>query len=103
MEYGQPPLYETVAVAQRRKTPSVRYGPRSKNDITFEDYSDRFHVSIAWALKNHITTKEELDLTTTGALNGITIRFDCVKLKVGNTTESILLVKPVSTAGIAGL
>ncbi|KAG2415617.1 hypothetical protein HFD88_006808 [Aspergillus terreus] len=62
------------------------------------DYSDCFHISIAWSLTEPSAEDTErlanLDLQN---LSGLRIGFDCVKAKIGNNITSI----PLST-GVMG-
>ncbi|KAJ5538990.1 hypothetical protein N7513_007322 [Penicillium frequentans] len=57
-----------------------------------QDFSDYFHISLAWALKEPNT--EEKDRVATSdlkPLQDLRVRFDSVKVKIGNNVSSIPL------------
>jgi hypothetical protein len=82
--FDQPPLY----------TPSRDSRPRASvaHDRQHADYSDCFHISIAWSLSGPDEGEAErvaaIDLKS---LQGLEVRFDSVKAKIGNHVESIPL------------
>lgn len=84
--FDQPPLY----------TPSRDSRPRASNgrDRQQLDYSDCFHISIAWSLappaEEDVRRVQAIDLKE---VNGLEVRFDSVKAKIGNHVESISLPK----------
>ncbi|KAJ5953590.1 hypothetical protein N7454_000486 [Penicillium verhagenii] len=72
--FDQPPLYAS------------RGTPESK------DFSECFHISLAWALKE--PSQEDKDLvaaTDLKSLQSLRVWFDSVKIKIGNNVSSILL------------
>lgn len=106
--HGQPPLYETSAVAAtaRSKAPPRQQHSRTAAPETEElkDYSDCFHISVAWSLSEPSTSDQavisNIDL---GKLKELKVRFDCVKAKIGNNVTSIpLLDKELDDRGFVG-
>ncbi|EAU38777.1 conserved hypothetical protein [Aspergillus terreus NIH2624] len=91
--FDQPPLYE----GSRSNEAKGRQHPSNSQDSR-ADYSDCFHISIAWSLTAPSAEDTErlanLDLQN---LSGLRIGFDCVKAKIGNNITSI----PLST-GVVG-
>lgn len=97
--FDQPPLYEKTV-----QTGSGG-GRRKQTNGADEDYSHCFHISIAWSLTEPSPDDNErvasIDLQD---LNGLSVRFDCVKAKIGNNISSIpLLSGIVEQKGIGGL
>lgn len=86
--FGQPPLYE--------KTPQISGA---------EDYSQCFHISLAWALTEPSSDdKKRVASIDLQELRGFNIRFDCVKAKIGNNVSSIPLPSGIfDQKGIGGL
>lgn len=92
----QPPLYaksEVVSVDQHERKKRRRSGSASVEpdpEINVPECSDFFHVSLAWSLE-----MQELDCgresVAAGELKGLAARFDCVKVKIGNTVTSLPL------------
>ncbi|KAJ5117284.1 Endoplasmic reticulum oxidoreductin-1 [Penicillium atrosanguineum] len=84
--FDQPPLY----------APSRDSRPRasSARDRQRVDYSDCFHISIAWSLtgpaEEDVERVQGIDLIE---VKGLEVRFDSVKAKIGNHVESISLSK----------
>lgn len=76
--FGQPPLYASMEHA-------------------YNDFSDRFHISLAWSLTAPSTDDETrisgIDLIQLESLN---IVFSSVKMKIGNVVRSLALDRPVS-------
>ena len=94
--FEQPPLYEAsqdVAAVQKSNGGGTTL-PRvsSESGQTGADYSHCFHISLAWSLTGLSSAESELiggvDLQKVRELS---VRFDCVKVKVGNHVSSIPL------------
>ena len=111
-KHGQPPLYETPitlgGTSRERtasttdggstggsKTPSRRPQSRTAARDTEEvkDYSECFHISIAWSLIEPSTLDQEaISKIDLGKAKELMVRFDCVKAKIGNNVTSIPLL-----------
>lgn len=89
-QFDQPPLYAKASHSSR--TSSHR-----QSDEGSSDYSDCFHISLAWSLlePNHKEC-ERVEATDLKALRGLRVRFDSVKAKIGNHVESIPLPKGIN-------
>ncbi|KAL4872268.1 hypothetical protein BDV12DRAFT_162618 [Aspergillus spectabilis] len=89
-QFGQPPLYKPLTDLSKASEPKLHTQGSSPNPT--EDYSECFHVSIAWSLTEPSADAREgmrnIDLQKLGALR---IRFDCVKVKIGNKVSSLPL------------
>ncbi|KAB8238494.1 HVSL domain-containing protein [Aspergillus alliaceus] len=94
--FGQPPLYEAsphVSSADADSSGPMQPRRNEANGRTdFPDYSHCFHISLAWSLtepsadeRNQIANMVLQDLC------GLSVRFDCVKAKIGNNITSIPL------------
>ncbi|RFU28379.1 hypothetical protein B7463_g7959, partial [Scytalidium lignicola] len=105
-EYNQPPLYAeskpTIAAAanrdarkRRSHTAERRAGPECESMVI--DVSDAFHVSIAWALESPLKEVVERTRRVQGSgefedvREGIRVRTEEVKAKIGNVVTSIPL------------
>lgn len=96
-QFDQPPLYENKAAGSiqtgKSKDRLQRHGQAS-HPTSLVDYSECFHISIAWSLTEPSPEQKEqiarLDLHN---LDSLSISFDCVKAKIGNNITSI----PLST------
>ncbi|KAI2967962.1 hypothetical protein CBS147323_4510 [Aspergillus niger] len=94
--FEQPPLYESSqdVAAVRKSNEGGTTLPRESSDSgqTGADYSHCFHISLAWSLTGLSSAESELiggvDLQKVRELS---VRFDCVKVKVGNHVSSIPL------------
>lgn len=94
--FEQPPLYESSqdVAAVRKSNGGGTTLPRESSDSgqTGADYSHCFHISLAWSLTGLSSAESELiggvDLQKVRELS---VRFDCVKVKVGNHVSSIPL------------
>ncbi|KAL4802977.1 U6 snRNA phosphodiesterase Usb1 [Aspergillus unguis] len=76
-DFGQPPLYAS----------EVRQSEESTGD-----FSECFHISIAWSLSEPtVEEKEKMKSLDLQRLSALEIRFDCVKAKIGNNVSSIPL------------
>ncbi|KAJ5817065.1 hypothetical protein N7447_009298 [Penicillium robsamsonii] len=88
--FGQPPLYAT-STREQQTTASLR---NRSSDLSDEDFSGCFHISLAWSLSEPSAKERErvagIDLRT---LREIQVGFDSVKAKIGNTVGSIPLGK----------
>lgn len=89
--FDQPPLY----AASSHKNSQNRALPRGdKGSTLLEDYSNCFHISLAWSLSRPSAKDRErvagIDLR---ALRERRIAFDSVKAKMGNNVVSIPLEK----------
>lgn len=120
--YGQPPLYETSTLAATpRRSSTSKIGAtatasgkalsrehqrrRAAQDTEeLKDYSDCFHVSIAWSLSEPSTfAQEAISKIDLWKLKELKVRFDCVKAKIGNNVTSIpLLDKYLDDRGFVG-
>ncbi|PYI03898.1 hypothetical protein BO78DRAFT_374214 [Aspergillus sclerotiicarbonarius CBS 121057] len=94
--FEQPPLYETSQdVAAVLKSKSRTAQPQVSQEIgqTGGDHSHCFHVSLAWSLTGPSSEEREqivsIDLRK---VRGLSIRFDCVKVKIGNNVSSMPLL-----------
>lgn len=95
--FNQPPLYE--------KANQNSSGQQKQTNEANEDYSHCFHISIAWSLTEPSTNdNERLASIELQGLEGLRVRFDCVKAKIGNNICSIPLPSGiVEQKGIGGL
>lgn len=92
--FGQPPLYESAASSPAaRQTPSPagpEEPPAGAEHSAATDCSDCFHLSLGWRLTE--PSGEEMRRVASvplGMLASLSIRFTCVKAKIGNTVTSI--------------
>ncbi|KAL4883743.1 U6 snRNA phosphodiesterase Usb1 [Aspergillus karnatakaensis] len=84
--FGQPPLYE------HERSDGSRIGVHGNKFTPQADYSDCFHVSIAWSLTEpSADDKERMKSIDVRELSALGIRFDCVKVKIGNNVSSLAL------------
>lgn len=90
--FGQPPLYAPASTAAQRESGAMREKHPSRPTVEEQDYSDCFHISLAWSLTEPSaegkTRTMDVDL---GAVRQIEIPFDCVKAKIGNVVSSLPL------------
>lgn len=70
-----------------------------------EDFSNCFHISIAWSLTEpSVDDNKQVATIDIQDLNDLRVRFDCVKTKIGNNISSIPLPSGiVDQKGIGGL
>ncbi|PWY71066.1 hypothetical protein BO94DRAFT_476806 [Aspergillus sclerotioniger CBS 115572] len=91
----QPPLYETsqdVAAVLESKSRTAQPQVSRGTGQTRGDYSHCFHVSLAWSLTGPSSEeREEIVSIDLQKVHGLNIRFDCVKVKIGNNVSSIPL------------
>ncbi|KAL4784719.1 U6 snRNA phosphodiesterase Usb1 [Aspergillus varians] len=88
--FGQPPLYERVSDFSNSGDPQRRL--QGSKPSSPGDFSEFFHVSIAWSLTE--PSAEDRECMKSIDLRGLTalrIKFDCVKAKIGNNVSSIPL------------
>ncbi|KAJ5355005.1 uncharacterized protein N7496_012217 [Penicillium cataractarum] len=89
--FDQPSLYASSRGARRNRA-LVAHGRGQDLSESGGDYSDCFHVSLAWSLVEPGKLDEErvrgLDL---GDVNSMRVSFDSVKVKIGNHVESVVL------------
>ncbi|GKZ25628.1 poly(U)-specific 3'-to-5' RNA exonuclease [Aspergillus brasiliensis] len=94
--FEQPPLYEStqdVAAVRKSKGGGTTVSRVSRESgQTGADYSHCFHISLAWSLTDLSSAERErirgVDLRKVRELS---VRFDCVKVKIGNQVSSIPL------------
>lgn len=89
-QFNQPPLYATSSRESRPSRAKVAHDHDHHSQCG--DYSDGFHISLAWSLNEPGVRDEDLvkgmDLR---AVKDLSVRFDSVKAKIGNHVESIFL------------
>lgn len=100
--FNQPPLYDNSVVDQRNNKKS---GNRAQAQQRQCDFSQSFHISIAWRLTEPtIEEKEYLESMELGGLQDITVRFDSIKIKIGNQIIGVELPSQVvEQKGLSGL
>jgi len=118
--FGQPPLYavgqseaRTSLSENRRKrgfqgNRTVRTEDRGRTDVmsksTRADVPSQFHISIGWSLEKPST--DELERVRGADISDLlikTIRFDAVKVKIGNAITVIPLARRVEVGkGLIG-
>ena len=78
---------------------------QGSTNMSLEDHSDSFHISIAWTLvEPSIDNKKRIALIDFGKLGGISIHFNSVKMKIGNHVVRIPLpAKVIEGKGFGGL
>ncbi|KAL2854224.1 U6 snRNA phosphodiesterase Usb1 [Aspergillus pseudoustus] len=90
--FGQPLLYEPTldASEQNGAQRHTHSGPE-----TAKDYTDYFHVSVAWTLEEpSARDRDRMEHGGLQRLNDLTINFDSLKAKIGNHVSSIPLARP---------
>ncbi|KAJ5124529.1 uncharacterized protein N7515_008354 [Penicillium bovifimosum] len=86
--FGQPPLY-AAPLAQGQQSSS---SPRGPDGSLVEDFSECFHISLAWSLSEpSAKDRERIDAINLGALREKRVGFDVVRVKIGNTRTYIPL------------
>lgn len=91
-QFDQPPLYAKPSHDSRPSRP-----PHRRSDEASPDYSDCFHISLAWSLLEPSHQEcERVEATDLKPLRGLRVRFDSVKAKIGNHVESIPLPKDIN-------
>ncbi|EDN06193.1 conserved hypothetical protein [Histoplasma mississippiense (nom. inval.)] len=93
--FQQPPLYhdEALVNTQTKKHDTEKStGPRSTSSLAVADYSDYFHVSIAWSLAEpSLEDKERVASVELHKVKEIEIPFTSVKLRIGNIIHNLEL------------
>ncbi|KAJ5475289.1 hypothetical protein N7539_008355 [Penicillium diatomitis] len=91
--FDQPPLYASSRGAPRnRAQASHGRDPRPSGTAPVEDYSDCFHISLGWSLREPSQAeKDRVARLGLGAVQNVEVKFDSVKVKIGNQVESIRL------------
>lgn len=89
-QFNQPPLYATPS---RETRPSRGRGLVTHyHDSRRVDYSDCFHISLAWRLDEPgVRDEERVARIDLAAVRDLYVRFDSVKAKIGNHVENIFL------------
>ena len=105
---GHPGLYTGGAGDGPKEHVDHDAGPKrrkvDKNDSKNQDYSQYFHVSIAWNLTEPSTewTTSVQDVHTSKYIQSPDSGFEAVKVKVGNTVHSIALASKRPGLGKGG-
>ncbi|KAL5336720.1 U6 snRNA phosphodiesterase Usb1 [Aspergillus crustosus] len=87
--FNQSPLYER---SDKSKTAESQQLNQGSKPTALGDYSECFHVSIAWSLAEpSAADKERMRSLDPQKLDALSIRFDCVKVKIGNNVSSLPL------------
>ncbi|KAJ5875147.1 uncharacterized protein N7473_012494 [Penicillium subrubescens] len=90
--FDQPALYASSSSRDARRNRALGAHDRGLGPTGSGDYSDCFHVSLAWSLTEPGKVEEErvagLEL---GDVQSMRVRFDSVKVKIGNHVESVAL------------
>ena len=85
--FDQPSLYAPSRDVRRNR---ARVADDPAGPV--RDYSACFHVSLAWSLVGPSKAEEErVERSELGAVREMRVRFDSVKVKIGNHVESIAL------------
>ncbi|KAL2374531.1 hypothetical protein BDBG_04313 [Blastomyces gilchristii SLH14081] len=107
--FQQPPLYQTPAPAYTRASDRNTEKPPKQRSTTSSvavaDYSDYFHISIAWSLTEPSREdKERVASVELDKVKKIGIPFGSVKLKIGNIVHNLELPTGVlDEGGFCGL
>jgi hypothetical protein len=89
--FGQPPLYAAPLAQAQRSSASVR---ESSSGSHVQDFSECFHISLAWSLSGpSAKERERIDAINLQALRETEVGFESVKAKIGNIVTSIPLGK----------
>ncbi|KAL3479010.1 U6 snRNA phosphodiesterase Usb1 [Aspergillus californicus] len=87
--FGQPPLYE--AALDSSKATSAQ-GRTQGSEPELKNFSECFHVSIAWSLAGpSVEDQERMKSIKLQGFDDLRVGFDCVKAKIGNNVSSIPL------------
>lgn len=106
--FQQPPLYKnpppTTTHAKKRDTEKFRT-QRSTTSAAVADYSDYFHISIAWSLTEPSQEdKQRVASVELGKVKEIEVPFNSVKLKIGNSVHNLELpIRVLDEGGFCGL
>ncbi|ODH52086.1 hypothetical protein GX48_01639 [Paracoccidioides brasiliensis] len=92
--FHQPPLYQSPDSANTpgRRRYSKKPGAQPATSDPVEDFSDYFHISIAWSLTEpSVEDKQRVASVELGKLKEIEILFHSVKVKIGNRVHNLEL------------
>ncbi|PWY80547.1 hypothetical protein BO70DRAFT_315676 [Aspergillus heteromorphus CBS 117.55] len=94
--FEQPLLYESpqdaIASLMAQGTATRRPGVTRVGEQAVGNYSHCFHISLAWSLTDPSPQeKEQIAKMDLRKVHGLKLRFDCVKVKIGNNISSIPL------------
>lgn len=97
-EMKQPELYVSARKQQedhkrqpkRRKKGSNETAAASNDDNSMADCTDAFHISLAWSLQTQALNSGDT-VTRPRETKNLSVDFDCVKVKIGNTITSLPL------------
>ncbi|EZF34978.1 U6 snRNA phosphodiesterase [Trichophyton mentagrophytes] len=105
--FGQPPLYESPAGTQKRKHGRQAGHQRNSSSSPSSvdtDYTGCFHISIAWTLEEPSHDEKERLTSIELPARELIIKFNNVKLKIGNQIYSeALLTSVTDEAGFEGV
>lgn len=110
--FDQPPLYDVPDQTLNREYSRNRGRGRGRGGsirepiaVKSEDHSECFHISIAWSLtKPSVEENERIRDINLGCLREIGIRFDNVKVKIGNSVMKVPFpTKALETRGFGGV
>lgn len=105
--FGQPPLYETSLVANKKSRGAVQRLQSQPDDQadTEDDYSHCFHISLAWSLMEpSLEEKKRVANVDLRELRDLSVHFNSVKAKIGNNVSSIpLSTETLEERGFGGL
>ncbi|KAL2802642.1 U6 snRNA phosphodiesterase Usb1 [Aspergillus granulosus] len=93
--FGQPPLYEPISDSS--ELDGTGRHTRSSSSETLKDYTEYFHISVAWSLQEPpARDRDRVENLALQRLSSLRIHFDSVKAKIGNHVSSIPLARPHS-------
>ena len=97
-QYKLATLYGPIETERIEKTASAApiRGRKTIQTMKRDDYSDFFHFSIGWMLEEPGESQKDfgiIDRELLDEVSSIKVRFDSVKVKIGNTISSISLQK----------
>ncbi|EFE34803.1 uncharacterized protein ARB_06569 [Trichophyton benhamiae CBS 112371] len=105
--FGQPPLYESPAGTQKRKYGKQAGHQRNSSSSSSSidtDYTNCFHISIAWTLEEPSDDEKERLTSIELPARDLIIKFNNVKVKIGNQIYSeALLASIADEAGLEGV
>ncbi|KAL3465305.1 U6 snRNA phosphodiesterase Usb1 [Aspergillus heterothallicus] len=88
--FGQPPLYGPASKVSEIDV--IKQPTESGISEMEKDYTECFHVSLAWSLQEpHTRDKVRMENLASQRLDLLRIRFDSVKAKIGNHVSNIPL------------
>ncbi|PGH12751.1 hypothetical protein AJ79_04112 [Helicocarpus griseus UAMH5409] len=105
--FRQPPLYQKpgAPMDSRGKKRAGESQTQKSKDVPLGDYSDYFHISIAWSLTEpSVEDKERVGSTNLSKLKEVEVPFGSVKLKIGNSIHNLELpTRVLGEGGFFGL